>query len=121
MSVVNEIEAQVVKLSETERKVYIISDEGYRGVFAYDFNCRTKVLDRVILVCFDIKKERMLIVMAARISGGYVCAVMRFWIANNLPVPAARWMTDQDTILAQIADDFQDKYAMVLLDDVING
>jgi hypothetical protein len=108
----------------------IIGDPQYpkwQGKFKFEIACRptsTSVFvghrtHSATTLYFSLSSKTCLIVIDQ--SSVKKCAITSFWLDNNVPTLASRWLEKQDEIVGSIADDFKDQYASLLLDNMINS
>lgn len=120
MSVINEFEASVVKVSEADKYIHLISPQGSGLGFYYTFMCKVTEL----CVLFNMEDRKMLVLMPRGMIKHvprYLCLVMGFHIENDLPVPSARYWQDTSYLPTRIGDQFKDKLASYTLDGIINS
>ena len=122
---INKFDATQMRVSLETKLVYVggLTIDG-KQTFAFDIWCKQ---DQGTSFFFDIKQSRMLIVLGRdiwthdkTITAVHKCAMTSFSIFNDRPIPAVKWIYEQDAEIDKIAEDFKDKYAAYLLDCIIN-
>ena len=122
MSIANKFEAKVIRFSEEDKKVYVITDIGSQLLFPYTFSCRYGLCK----VFFDMTAHKGLWVSQMSTwnasNSGFLCVISDFWLEHDLPVPSVKsFIYLEHQITAGIADDFKDKLAAYVLDGIINS
>ena|ERR1035437_5687623 len=120
MSVVQTDRALTVKFSEEDKTVYVSLENGHHLTFKYTFRCLSSYFSNKISVFFDVESKRCLVIVPMALNT-YKCGWQEFWITNDVPTLSATWMMGQAQIIDSIKDDFKEKYAAYLLDNIING
>lgn len=123
MSVVNEFNAKIVRYSQSESKVYVIDEHDARYTFNFTIRCKTNSFASPYHFFFNLSTHQCLLI---RMDGfrspiGKFCQVMRFWLQGDQPVLSVRLFDNQDKIMADIADQFSEQYASLILDGIINA
>ena len=123
LSVVNEFEATKVLVSSEQKKVWMSDSRGF-GIntsFEFDFFCKAVGVVNAYFF-FNAKVSKCLVVMKSPDAAGYFrCVLMKFWVESEMPVLSARWYLEQDKVISAIANEFKEKYASYLLDNIINS
>ena len=116
MGVVNKYIAKNIKISEEFKTVLLLSS-GAHLKFPYTFSCEAMPAH----LFFYMKLGRILWIDR---TGLYMdkCAVTTFWVENDQPVLAVHGFMDQEvSVLIHITEDFKEKLAAYMLDNIINS
>jgi len=122
---VNEYKAKVVRLSESESRVFIVGEHDDKHSFAFTLYCKRKDdIGKPLYFFFNMDDHKCLVVnpQVNQFYGAtYDCKVLRFWLGeNDLPVLSARLYENQVEIMSDIESEFQLKHASLILDGIIN-
>jgi hypothetical protein len=118
VSVVNRYDVSGVKCSLSKRTVYMHTPTGNLE-FKFSFLCERHSLHSANSFRFFFNVENFeCLVVTPTIQTSYA---LKFWIANDLPVLSSNLFILQNAMMQDIGDDFKDKYASYLLDNIINS
>jgi hypothetical protein len=123
-------DATTVRKDEINKVVYVLGTAGSKTFFKYDIQCFSKLQVHLDSVHFFFnltnKVNKCLIVLSGpdpfdTSIRRYRCGETTFWLDNDIPVLADRWLTLQSLYMDKITDDFKFQYAALLLDGIIQS
>jgi hypothetical protein len=120
--VLNEFELRNARYSKELRHLYLDATDGRIYVLDdMDIEC-TAIINGIKVKCFFSLKHMKCAMIFRSFGGNHIrCGIMPFWIDNDVPVPATKWLAPHDEIMSQIYDSFQEQYAAILIDREINS
>jgi hypothetical protein len=124
VSVINSFLAKNVKYSHAELTAYVVDEHDRKLTFKFTVLCKRQLQSYPNAIFFNTDSHQCLLV--ADVSGlsnsqpKYQCWVLRFWLNNDLPILSARIFDNQDKVMADIAEQFGQQYASLILDGIIN-
>jgi hypothetical protein len=125
MGVANKFAASSINVDPVAKKVYLLGIVKERMLFEYDIYCKSQD----VFMFFNMKAGTLLIAIRTikwspdsdTTPAKFSCASMSFWVENDKPVPAVKWLYQQDAEIDKIAEDFKFKYAAHLMDSIIQS
>jgi hypothetical protein len=123
MSVVHEFMANRVRISESEKTVFM-SASPFKETFKYDIYCRRDSVSYSLVVhmFFNLDSKMCLIVQPryTDLPNSGRCFLSKFWLEDDSPVISSWLFTTQEVALIDTRDQFKEQYASYLLDNIIN-
>ena len=126
MGILNEFDAINIRYSESENSVYLLDSLKSRIVYRYQVHCKHKATgshaEYNLHFFFDFDNKHCLVVTKNAYSEVYHCWITRFSVVDDLPVLSADLFTGQrEFFINSISDEFKQKYAAIVLDELINS
>lgn len=119
MSVANEFDCKNILESKENKVLYMVGLGHDKYTFTYHISCKPDMDLINLRFFFNMKTNQMLLIH--KTEGFFRCVAMRFWLENEQPVPAVKYMMDQERIISLIHDSFKEQYAAIIIDDAINS
>lgn len=116
--VVNEFDATSIKLCADPKVVYLKDLSGAGSVFPYDIYCQLVTFNKIHFF-FHFSTSRVLITFAN--VSTHKCGLMRFWMHDDEPIPAADWIFNMSAMIKTIQPQFSEQFAAYTLDKIINA
>lgn len=117
---INQFNALSVRYSDETQEVFITDSLGYELKYSFIFKCKYGSST----LFFDMNKLDMIVVWTNPYGTMYSpnenfsVVITKFWIENDLPVPATRFF--DKAFLNNVEIEFKEKLASYTLDNIIN-